>query len=349
MGLNPFQVGLLFGARQIGSGITQLPAGFIGDRLKRRGSFLLATFWWVAVAQLVASGSSNYWVVVGFLTLASAGAAAWHPIAMGVMTQWMPDRKAFALGMHFMGGSVAEVVAPLLVGILLTYLSWNLVFQLNTIPTIILGLIFIRLAPMVMAPPRGIGRATKIRELAGSFRQPKVLAILITIILHSMSLVAFMSMAPLYFQEVRGFSTGLTGLGFSLFLIGGAVTSPFVGHISDKVGRKTMSFGGLIGGGICALLLSLVSSYLAIFPLLIITGILMLAVRSLIIAMALEMIGHRESTVLGLISSVGEGIAALGAVLAGIIGGLDLGLALIFAAILSVLAGFTIWPLNRNS
>ena len=75
----------------------------------------------------------------------------------------------------------------------------------------------------------------------------------------------------------------------------------------------------------------------------------MLTIRSVIVAMALEKIGHRESTVLGLISSVGEGFAALGAVLAGILGDMALEFPLILAAILSVIAGLVIWPLNRNS
>ena len=98
MGLSPLQVGILFAARQIAAGIVQLPAGLIGDNLGRRGNFLLCTFWCVSVAQLIASGSTNYWAIVGFLTIASAGSAAWHPVAMGAMTQWMPDRKAFVLG-----------------------------------------------------------------------------------------------------------------------------------------------------------------------------------------------------------------------------------------------------------
>lgn len=349
MGLSPLQVGILFAARQIASGIAQLPAGLIGDNLRGRGNFLLGTFWLVSAAQLIASGSTNYWVVVGFLTLASAGAAAWHPVAMGAMTQWMPDRKGFVIAIHMMGGTIAEIAAPLLVGVLLMSLEWNLVLQINTVPTIILGFIFLRLAPMVPAPPKKSEIGLNITGLAKSIVRPGVLAILLMIILHNMSMVAFMSMAPLYFQGVRGFSSGLTGLGFSLFLIGGAVAAPFVGHVSDKVGRKTMATWGLIGGGICAWFITFAPSNATIFPLLIVTGLLMLTIRSVIVAMALEKIGHRESTVLGLISSVGEGFAALGAVLAGILGDMALEFPLILAAILSVIAGLVIWPLNRNS
>ena len=349
MDLSPLQVGILFAARQIAAGIVQLPAGLIGDNLRRRGYFLLGTFGVVSVAQLLASGSTNYWVVVGFLTLASAGASAWHPVAMGAMTQWMPDRKGFVIAIHMTGGTIAEIAAPLLVGVLLMSMNWELVLQINTVPTIILGLIFLRLAPMVIAPPKEPGAGLNIKGLAKSIVRPSVLTILLMIILHNMSMVAFMSMAPLYFQEVRGFSSGLTGLGFSLFLIGGSIAAPFVGHVSDKVGRKTMATWGLIGGGICAWFITFVPSDVTIFPLLIVAGLLMLAIRSVIVAMALERVGHRESTVLGLISSVGEGFAALGAILAGILGDMALELPLILAAVLSIIAGLVIWPLNRNS
>ena len=75
----------------------------------------------------------------------------------------------------------------------------------------------------------------------------------------------------------------------------------------------------------------------------------MLSVRSIILAMALEKIGNRESTVLGLISAVGEGIAALGAVLAGVLGEINLGSVLILAGGLSVVGGLAICSLNRNS
>lgn len=349
MDLSPLQVGILFAARQIASGIAQLPAGLIGDNLRGRGNFLLGTFWLVSVTQLIASGSTNYWIIVGFLTLASAGAAAWHPVAMGAMTQWMPDRKGFVIAIHMVGGTIAEIAAPLLVGVLLMYMNWNLALQVNTVPTIILGLIFFRLAPMVIAPPKESWIGLNITGLAKSIMQPGVLTILLMIVLHNMSMVAFMSMAPLYFQEVRGFSSALTGLGFSLFLIGGAVAAPFVGHASDKVGRKALATWGLIGGGICAWFITLVPSNVAIFPILIVSGLLMLAIRSVIIAMALEKVGNRESTVLGLISSVGEGFAALGAILGGILGDMALEFPLILAAILSIFAGLVIWPVNRNT
>ncbi len=349
MDLTPLQLGLIFAVRQLATGITQLPAGIIGDNLERQGNILLVTFWWVSIAQIIASVSSDYWMVILFLTIASSGAAAWHPIAMGSMVKWMPERKGFVLATHMVGGTIAEITAPLVAGILLIFLNWDQVLQINTLPTVILGLLFIKLAPMVKTPSYESQIDQKFKDLARSVMQPGSIAILMMIMLHNMSLVAFMSMAPLYFQEIRGLSSGLTGLGFSLFLIGGALTAPFIGYVSDKIGRKTMSIWGLVGGGIFAWLITISSNNFTIFSLLIITGLLMLSVRSVIIAMALEKIGHRESTVLGLISCVGEGCAALGAVFGGILGAISLSYSIIFAGILSIIAGITIWPLNQRS
>ena len=131
--LSAFQVGVLFAARQIAAGVIQLPAGLIGDTYRRRGLFLLSTFWWVSIAQIIASGTTNYWAIVGFLTIASAGASAWHPVAMGTMTQWMPSRKGFVLAIHMIGGSFVDIVAPIIVGFLLLFFDWDLVLQINTI------------------------------------------------------------------------------------------------------------------------------------------------------------------------------------------------------------------------
>ena len=349
MDLSPFQLGVIFAARQIAAGVAYLQAGVIGDNLSKRGIFLLSTFWWVSVTQLVASSSDNYWIVLGFLALANAGASAWHPVAMGAMTQWMPNRKGFVLGVHMMGGTVAEVAAPLMVGALLMFLSWEQVLQISTVPSIVMGVIFIRLAPMVLAPTKGlipdIGKYDLIRLVI----QPGTLLILLMIILHNMSIVAFMGMGPLYFQEVKEFSSGTTGLAFSLFLIGGALAAPLVGHLSDRFGRKPIAIGGLVGGGVCTYFLIFASGNISIFALLIITGLLMLSNRSAIIAMALERIGYRESTVLGIISALAEGFAALGAILAGLLGGVDLEYAVMLAAVLSISAGLVVVPASKNT
>ena len=342
MDLSATQIGVLFVMRQIGGGITQLPAGLIGDSISKRGRFLLATFWWVAVAQLLASVSPGYWLVGVLLALASAGAAAWHPVAMGTMVQRMPDRRAFALAVHSIGGTVAEIVAPLLVGFLLVFLDWRQVLQISTVPAMIVGLMFVRLSAMVPASAEGVITRSELRELVRAITRPTPMLVLLVLVLHNMSILALMSMAPLYFQEVREFSSGLSGVAFAVFVISGAVAAPLIGRISDRAGRTPITLVGLLGGGISAWLITVAPGTAGIFALLFLTGFLMLTVRPVLMAMALETIGRREATVLGFISTIGEVVSAPAAAVAGMVADINLTYPFILSAGLSGVAGFLV-------
>ena len=342
MDLSATQIGVLFVMRQIGGGITQLPAGLIGDSISKRGRFLLATFWWVAVAQLLASVSPGYWLVGVLLALASAGAAAWHPVAMGTMVQRMPDRRAFALAVHSIGGTVAEIIAPLLVGFLLVFLDWRQVLQISTVPAMIVGLMFVRLSAMVPASAEGVITRSELRELVRAITRPTPMLVLLVLVLHNMSILALMSMAPLYFQEVREFSSGLSGVAFAVFVVSGAVAAPLIGRISDRAGRTPITLVGLLGGGISAWLITVAPGTAGIFALLFLTGFLMLTVRPVLMAMALETIGRREATVLGFISTIGEVVSAPAAAVAGMVADINLTYPFILSAGLSGVAGFLV-------
>ena len=119
MDLAPAEVGLLITLMGVGAGLAYLPAGLAADYTRSRGLLLLMTFWWVAIGFFIASLAPGYWWLVILLAIAVMGDAAWHPVATGVLTQKMPDRRARALGIHAMGGTIgAEAVAPLAVGFL---------------------------------------------------------------------------------------------------------------------------------------------------------------------------------------------------------------------------------------
>ena len=108
LGLSPSQIGLVFTIKAITAGLSHLPSGLVGDT-KWRNAFLLSTFWWVSVSYLVASLTNNYALFILFTALGASGAAAWHPVAMGILAERMPDKKSFVFGLHFVGGSVTAV------------------------------------------------------------------------------------------------------------------------------------------------------------------------------------------------------------------------------------------------
>lgn len=88
-----------------------------------------------------------------------------------------------------------------------------------------------------------------------------------------------------------------------------------------------------------AWLVTIVSGNVGLFAALMATGMLMLSVRIVLMAMALELVGGRETTMIGVLFTLGEAPAALATAVAGLVGEIDLGLALVLAAGLSLASG----------
>ena len=347
MGLSPFQVGLLFTLRMVGGTLAYLPAALVGHGMARPGVLLMSTLWWVSFTHLAASVAPGYWPIVVLLALSNAGSAAWHPVAMGIMVQRMPGRRAFSMAMHEVGGTIAEVLAPLSVGFLVAILEWRQVLQINAIPTIIVSLLFLRLA---WALPRSSKMAVNISELGGiieTLRRPATLAILAVLFIYSMSATAMMAMTPLYLEDGHGRSSTFTGAGFAVMMLAGAVMGPLAGHLSDRLGRKSIALAALLGGGLFAALFSVASGAPGLLSSMILAGMLLLAARAVLMASALEMVGKSETPVLGFLFLVSNGGGALGALLGGLVGDVDLSysIALVAALALAAAAVMVLHPL----
>ena len=340
--LSPTQVGLLFTMKMLGAGLAYVPAGIIGDSTKRRGIFLLSTFWWVAVAYLISSLMNSFWALVLFMAIASAGAASWHPVAMGTMVQKMPRRRAFVIAVHGLGGTVSEVLAPLSVGFMLVHLDWRETLQLTVLPAVVMGLIFVRLASRVAPPERKRPSRSEFVEMLRIWSRRDGLSVLILFALYNMAVMALYSMIGLYLEEARGLSSIFTAVTFSVMIVASTIAALWFGRISDAVGRRPVILAGLVLGSASLLILSLATGTVALFVATTAAGVFLLGTRAAITATALEIVGRWETTVLGIALAVGEGVGGLGAVFAGLAGEINLSYALVFGAGMALLAGVVV-------
>ena len=165
------------------------------------------------------------------------------------------------------------------------------------------------------------------------------------IAVYHMALMAMLSMSALFLQSDHGFTAWQAGLVFAGGLMLGSLLQPVVGRWSDTVGRKRIFVGGAVLAAACGMIVALASSATTIVAGIVAAMTLLVAVRSGVLAFAVEYTGKREGTTLGFVFVAMDGIGSVGAVLAGIVGEWDLRYCFVLAAAFSALSIALAWAI----
>jgi len=338
MGLSPAKIGLLFMIHSLGSSIAYFPAGLLVDHVANRGILLAATFFWVGFGYLTASFADGFWVFAILIAVAGMGDAAWHPIATGVLAQMHKARRAYALGVHAIGGHISEVIALPATGLLLTMWDWRTAIQVLVIPTLLTGCIFVFIAPKV---PRHVNSRPTRADFADIWQvwtTSSGLRVIALFISYNMGLFAIITMTPLYLMANHGFGWMATAIAMAAMMLPGALLQPWMGKISDSVGRRPLIIlGNTIAAG-AAFVAWLPSTFALSLIALGVALTALVAIRAVLLAAAVDHAGGREGTSLGLAFAFMDGFAASAAVLAGLAGENDLANAFLLASGFSLVA-----------
>ncbi len=335
MGLSPAEVGLLFTMLSIGGAIAYIPAGIFADHVSDSGRLLVATFWWVAIGYILAALAPGYWSLAMLLAVAGMGNAAWHPIATSVLTRNNRNRRAHALGVHAIGGSVAEILAPLIVGVLLAVVDWRGALMVSTFPTMILGICFFWVARAVPHIEGNAVSKQQMVDLMNVWRKGNGLRIVLMICLYNMALFALLSMIPLYLAAEHDLPPATIGVIFSSLLIAGALAQPWAGRVSDISGRAPTLIAGNLTAGLAGAVLISGPSFWVMIGTMAVAVAAMDSIRAAMLAAVVDNAGKSEGTALGLAFVVMDGIGALGALFAGIAAGISWALMFSLTAVFS--------------
>lgn len=339
MGLGPTEVGIILAVNGLGAGLAYLPAGLITDRSSRPGYLMLLSFWWVAIGYLSATLVPGFWAITLLLAFGVMGDAFWHPVATGVLVKEMPQRRAHALGIHAVGGSIgAEVLGPLATGFLLGYFDWQTSLQILVIPAIVMGLIFIPISKRISANIQTKNTRINFKALLRHWSSGTGISLMLMMIFYNMSLMAILGMTPLYLQSEYALTSFHAGLVFAVLLMLGAICQPVFGSYTDRMGRKPIILLIFAISSICALLAGLSTGLFWTIASLLPAVALLTAVRPVVLAAAVDFSGKSEATTLGIVFTVLDGVGMLGALFAGIVGEFDLAWAYLLAAALALIA-----------
>ena len=322
LGLNATQFGVLVFSRQVTSWITTIGAGYLGDRYANRASMMLGISLLLLGGSYFLLGSApNYWVMFLAMLLVGIGPSLYHPPAIGALSRRFPDKRGFAISLHGTGGSVGEVLGPLIAAGLLTFLMWRDVLHVSLFPAL-LGAFFIW--SMMRSVPGGqVEGSTSTRaylvSLASLLKKRALLVLFIVTAFRSVGQSSITIFLPVYLREDLAFSPTKVAIYLSLAQLVGVGSQPLMGLVSDRFGRKVVLVPAMIGMALLFIALAFAGDGVQLVITIIAMGTVLYSLHTIFIAAAMDVAGGEvQSTVVSLIYGASF-LGTLSPIIAGII------------------------------
>jgi MFS family permease len=233
------QAGWLVFAYNLAYGVSQLPAGWLADRIGPRIMLTIGVAG-VAVGGLLVGVSPSYIILPLFLVVMGLAGGGYHPSAAPLVSATVAEKnRGRALGLHQIGGTASFFLAPLVAAGLAGALGWRGTFLAVAIPSIAFGIVFYLLlgrlgyARVARRAPDKAGTETP--PAPGSRRR---LVAFIVLGIASMVLVySTISFVPLFLVDYFGANEETAAAMLSLVYFGGLWAGPLGGYLSDHLGR----------------------------------------------------------------------------------------------------------------
>lgn len=325
LGLSYTQIGLILSVQQLVGAIANLPGGMVVDAYGKKGYLLAVSLIWIGVPYAVMSLAHSYWVLLLCMALVGIGNNIWHPAAIPTLAYRYPERKGFVLSVHGMFGNLGEALAPLVIGALLTWLSWRTVVVMNVVPGVFMAaMILVMLGAFSVAKERDpndinakavepFSASKYLAGVASLLHNKALMLVSVSSMVRTLTQVGLLTFLPLYLAYELKYNPFLVGVCMAVLQIAGFAASPVAGHLSDKWGRRrvVMSSMLLTGVTIVGMVIAGNSVWFVVFVGLV--GSFLYAMRSVLQAWAVESTPkHLAGTGVGLqfgITAIGGGIA----------------------------------------
>jgi FSR family fosmidomycin resistance protein-like MFS transporter len=301
------QAGLIIGLSRFLAFVVQPPVGYIADRHPSR-LFALGGPLLVMVFIPLTGITPYFWMLVLFVCLGSVGSSMFHPTVAGMVEPYAGRHFGFAMSIFGMGGTLSFAIGPL-------FISWLVgAYGLSAMPfSMILGfavLVFLyRTVPVPQASTiKSQGFINSIKEIFGPVWLP-IMLIWMVMTLRAYVSQSFMTFLPVMVAR-QGYSLISIGALVSLFVFAGALSGLLAGHLSDRIGFKSVF--------ICAHLLAtpcmIAALYLPgywIFVFAFLSGFFILATMPLGVALAQKLAPGGKSMASSLMMGLAYGMGGL--------------------------------------
>jgi MFS family permease len=364
LGLSFSQIGLVMTCQYIAGAVANVPGGVLVDTWGRKGLLMGVSLFWVGFPYLLMSFTHSYLALLGCVALVGAGNSLWHPTAIPTLARRFPQRKGFVLALHGMGGNAGDAIAPLVVGLLLTLMTWRQVVLINVVPGLLMSLMLLvflgtlRLGVKAgsKAPAgkiddgKGQTLADYRRGLGQLFRNRSLMLLSTSGAFRSMTQIALLTFLPLFMAREMGWSALWVGGAMFALQAAGLIASPIAGHLSDKLGRRSVLSTSMLMTAVVLLAMALAGRSVAFVFLIAALGFFLYAIRPVIQAWTLEATPKNMG---GSAIGVLFGTQSLGASVSPLLGGLiadqwGLSATFYFLALTIVIANLLVLAMPRE-
>ncbi|XP_017320732.1 vesicular glutamate transporter 3 isoform X1 [Ictalurus punctatus] len=273
---DPETVGLIHGSFFWGYIVTQIPGGFISNKLAANRVFGAAIFLTSILNMFIPSAARVHYGCVLFVRiLQGLVEGVTYPACHGMWSKWAPPLERSRLATtSFCGSYAGAVIAMPLAGVLVQYVGWPSVFYIYGVFGIIWYIFWLLLAyespavhPTISEEERTyiettIGEGVNLMSATEKFKTPwrrfftsmPVYAIIVANFCRSWTFYLLLISQPAYFEEVFGFPISKVGILSAvphmvmtiIVPIGGQLADFLRSHkiLSTTTVRKIMNCGG---------------------------------------------------------------------------------------------------------
>ena len=263
LGLSYSQIGLVMTCQYAAGAIANVPGGMVVDTVGRKGFLMALSLFWVGFPYLLIGFTHNYAMLLLCMSLVGIGNNLWHPTAIPTLANKYPENKGLVLSIHGMGGNIGDALAPLVIGSLLTILTWREIVVVNVIPGLLMsGLLMVFLGTVTIGRKKnnkpddsavqGQGAKEYFAGLKELLKNRNLIYLSMSSAFRAMTQNALLTFLPVFLAYEMHYNPFWVGLCMFMMQAAGFAASPISGHLSDKMGRRQVI---MVSMGMTALVL----------------------------------------------------------------------------------------------
>lgn len=315
MGLSFIQIGVITLVFQLTSSLLQPFVGMYADR--RPSPYALAAGMCFTLTGLIwLAFTGSYAAMLGAVSVIGIGSSIFHPEASRVAQLAAGGKKGLAQSIFQVGGNGGTAIGPLLAA-LIVLSHGRLAVLWFALAAIMGALILTRVGRWYKRVVSNIsGQRRKVRSVVDHLSKRRINMALAVLVVLTFSKQFYLASMTSYFTffliDKFGVSIQYSQIALFAFLAASAIGIIAGGYIGDKIGRKYVIWGSILGAAPFAIAMPYAGLTLTII-LAIIVGLVISSAFSAILVYATELKPGKVGMIAGLFFGLSFGLGGVGA------------------------------------